>query len=187
MEVHIKNMVCPRCIRSVAGIFEKAGVSVIKVELGKVETSGEISDSQVIHIKEALKAEGFEWLDDQKVKLVEQVRVLILQLIQNEGLDEMQHNLSVYLSQKLNKDYHYLSTLFSSMEEYTIEQYFILQKIEKVKEWLVYNEHTLSEIAFKLGYSSVAHLSAQFIKITGFTPSQYKQLKDRHRRSLDNV
>jgi AraC-like DNA-binding protein len=99
----------------------------------------------------------------------------------------MNRNLSDYLSAKLHKDYHYLSTLFSSIENTTIEQYFILQKIEKIKEWLSYDEFTVSEMAFKLGYSSVAHLSAQFKKVTGFTVSQFRQLKEHHRKPLDKI
>ena len=99
----------------------------------------------------------------------------------------MKENLSEYLSRHLRKDYTYLSNLFSSVENTTIEQYFIQQKIEKVKEWLVYDELSLGEMAFKLGYSSVAHLSNQFKKITGFTPSQFKKLKDHHRKKLDSL
>jgi AraC-like DNA-binding protein len=187
MEVHIRNMVCPRCIRSVAGIFNDAGIAVNEVELGKVDTINKLSDEQVSQIKKALAEDGFEWLDDQKVRLVEQIKLLIMKLVQDEQLAGMRENLSDYLAGKLHKDYRYLSTLFSSLEEHTIEQYFILQKIEKVKEWLVYDEYTLSEIAFKLGYSSVAHLSAQFKRTTGFTPSDYKRLKDHHRKPLDSV
>src|SRR5690606_4354279 len=109
-----------------------------------------------------LAAEGFELLDDQKAKLVEEIKRSIIELVQDGELDEMNIRLSDYLAKKLHRDYHYLSTLFSSIDNTTIEQYFILQKIEKVKEWLAYNEYTLSEIAYKMGYSSVAHLSGQF-------------------------
>ena len=112
---------------------------------------------------------------------------MIIELVHYSNLDEMKGNLSDYLSSKLYKDYHYLSNLFSSVENATIEQYFILQKIEKVKEWLVYGEFNLNEMAFKLGYSSASHLSSQFKKVTGFTPSQFKKLKDHHRKSLDQL
>lgn len=186
-EIRIKNMVCDRCIRAVTAIFERAGVTPNSVQLGVVQLDQPLTASQTQNIKAALDAEGFEWLDDQKVKLVEDIKKQILQLVQRGQLDEMKENLSSYLSSQLHKDYHYLSNTFSTAENTTIEQYFILQKIEKVKEWLVYDELTLNEMAFRLGYSSVAHLSGQFKKVTGFTPTQFKQLKEHHRKPLDKV
>lgn len=180
-------MVCGRCIKVVSSIFLEAGVTVQSVKLGLVITEKDLSVQEESRIKEMLKAEGFEWLDDQKVKLVEQIKKEIVELVHYSDLAEMKLNLSDYLATKLHKDYHLLSSTFSAIENTTIEQYFILQKIEKVKEWLVYDEHTLSEMAFRLGYSSTAHLSNQFKKITGFTPSQFKQLKDHHRKPLDQV
>jgi AraC family transcriptional regulator len=187
MEFSIRNMVCDRCIRSVTGIFQSAGVKVKKVELGKVETEESPEPQKINELREALEAEGFAIIDDQRIQLTEKIKKLVVELVHYSQLDEMTENLSEYLSRQLHKDYTYLSNLFSSTENTTIEQYFILQKIEKVKEWLVYDELTLSEIAFKLGYSSVAHLSAQFKKITGFTPSQFRKLKDHNRQSLDKV
>ena len=187
MEVHIKNMVCPRCIKTVMGIFKNAGVFPKIIRLGTVETDKDLSEEQELAIRKALNAEGFEWLDDQKIKLTEEIKQLIIQLVHYSDLEQMKQNLSGYLSSKLHKDYHYLSNLFSSVENTTIEQYFILQKTEKVKEWLVYGEFNLNEMAFKLGYSSSAHLSAQFKKVTGFTPSQFKKLKDHHRKPLDQL
>ncbi len=187
IEIHIKNMVCPRCIKTVNGIFNDAGVLPRNVRLGTVEIEKNFSGEQELLIRKALEMEGFEWLDDQKMQLIEQVKQLIVQLVHYSNLDEMKENLSGYLSSKLYKDYHYLSNLFSSVENTTIEQYFILQKTEKVKEWLVYGEFNLNEMAFKLGYSSSAHLSAQFKKVTGFTPSQFKKLKDHHRKPLDQL
>ncbi len=186
MELHIKNMVCARCVRSVSAVFEKAGIGAT-VELGVVSIKNTLTENQRTAIQEGLSAEGFVLLDDQKAKLVDTIKRAIIDLVHYGELDEMNKNLSSYLAEKLNKDYHYLSSLFSSVENTTIEQYFILQKIEKVKEWLVYNEYTLSEIAFKMGYSSVAHLSGQFKKVTGFTPSQFKQLKDHHRKPIDKI
>lgn len=187
MEIHIRNMVCARCIKEVTHIFQKGGADINDVQLGVVTLAKNLNSVQIEQIKKALAAEGFEWLDDQKVKQVEKVKQLIVQLVHYAELDEMNENLSDYLSSKLHKDYHYLSHVFSSLENTTIEQYFILQKIERVKELLVYNEYTLNEIAFKLGYSSVAHLSGQFKKMTGFTPSQFKQLKNHPRKPLDKV
>ncbi len=187
MEVYIRNMVCDRCVRSVKHIFEQASVPVENIHLGVVNTVNDLTEQQIQQLKGTLQAEGFEWMDNQKARLVEQIKQKIIQLVQSGEMDEMKGNLSAYLSAALLKDYHYLSQLFSSMENATIEQYFILQKIEKVKEWLVYDEYTVSEIAFKLGYSSVAHLSGQFKKVTGFTPSQFKQFKDHYRKPLDKV
>jgi len=184
MEVHIRNMVCDRCTSAVKQIFHLACIPVKEIRLGVVTTLNDLTTQQVQHLKEALQAEGFEWMDNQKIKLVEQIRQKIIQLVQSGELDEMKDNLSAYLSSTLLKDYHYLSQLFSSVENTTIEQFFILQKIEKVKEWLVYDKYTVSEIAFKLGYSSVAHLSGQFKKVTGFTPSQFKE---HYRPPLDKV
>lgn len=187
MELHIKNMVCARCIKSVDTVLKEAGLEPESVELGVVRLGKEINEKEKEDLRAKLAAEGFELLDDQKAKLVEEIKRSIIELVQDGELDEMNIRLSDYLAKKLYRDYHYLSTLFSSIENTTIEQYFILQKIEKVKEWLVYNEYTLSEIAFKMGYSSVAHLSGQFKKVTGFTPSQFKQLKDHRRKPLDQV
>lgn len=187
MQINIKNMVCARCIKSVATIFQAAGVKVNEIELGKVMVDGELPEPVMEKVRNELKAEGFEVIDDQRIKLVEQVKNLIVELVHMKDLDEMKENLSDYLSKRLQKDYTYISNLFSSIENTTIEQYFILQKIEKVKEWLVYDELTLSEMAFRLGYSSVAHLSSQFKKITGFTPSEFKKLKDHNRKRLDTV
>jgi AraC family transcriptional regulator len=187
MEIHIRNMVCDRCIRSVKQIFDQAGITVETIRLGVVHTNHDLTEAQVQQVKDSLREEGFEWMDNQKVKLVEQIKQQIIQLVQSGEMDEMKGNLSAYLSKALLKDYHYISQLFSAIENTTIEQYFILQKIEKVKEWLVYDEYTISEIAFKLGYSSVAHLSGQFKKVTGFAPSQFKQFKDHYRKPLDKV
>ncbi|MGZ8558337.1 MAG: helix-turn-helix domain-containing protein, partial [Chitinophagaceae bacterium] len=165
----------------------RVGVFPESIELGLVKLKHELNKGQESKIRAWLEEEGFEWLDDLKTKLIEEIKRIIIGLVHYGNLDELNINLSGYLSQKLHKDYNYLSKTFSSVENITIEQYFILQKIEKVKEWLVYNEYTLNEISFKLGYSSVAHLSAQFKKITGFTPTQFKQLKDHHRKPIDKV
>ena len=185
--IHIKNMVCGRCVKTVSNIFEQEKIIPESVELGLVKLKNDLDKKSKKRIKTLLEAEGFEWLDDQKTKLIEEIKRIIIDLVHYSNLDEMNKNLSAYLSEKLHRDYHYLSSLFSSVENTTIEQYFILQKIEKVKEWLVYDELTLNEISFKLGYSSLAHLSGQFKKITGFTPTQFRQLKDHHRNPIDKV
>jgi AraC family transcriptional regulator len=187
MQLNIKNMVCGRCIKSVTDIFRAAGARLKEVKLGTVILEKPLPAGKLKRVREVLDAEGFAIIDNQRTRLVEQVKKLIIELVHYKDLDEMKENLSDYLGRTLHKDYHYLSNLFSSVENTTIGQYFILQKIEKVKEWLVYDELTLSEMAFKLGYSSVAHLSGQFKKITGFTPSGFKQLKEHNRKRLDAV
>lgn len=187
MQLNIKNMVCPRCIKSVAGIFRAAGAAVREVKLGAVILQEPLSPEKLLSVREALEAEGFALIDDQRAALVEQVKNLVIGLVHFGELDEKKENLSEYLSRRLHKDYTYITNLFSSIADTTIEQYFILQKIEKVKEWLVYDELTLSEMAFKLGYSSVAHLSGQFKKITGLTPTRFKKLKDHHRKKIDTL
>lgn len=187
MEYNIKNMVCARCINTVTGIFREQGASICSVRLGVVEVQAALSEAQLRLIKQQLEKEGFELLDDHRSKIIEQIKNAIIALVHHGELDEHNEKLSVLLSKKLHKDYHYLSNLFSSVEDTTIEQYFILQKIEKAKELLVYDELTLSQISFQLGYSSVAHLSAQFKKVTGFTPSAFKKLKGHHRQHLDRL
>lgn len=180
-------MVCARCIKSVTGIFRSVDADLKDIKLGVAEVGAELSNEDLETVKKLLEGEGFELLDDKKMKLVENVKNLIVELVHYKELDEMKENLSDFLSKELHKDYTYLSNLFSSVENTTIEQYFILQKIEKVKEWLVYDQLTLSEMAFKLRYSSVAHLSGQFKKITGFTPSQFKKLKEHNRTKLEDI
>lgn len=187
MEYHVKNMVCNRCIKTVTGIFSDQGATVCSIRLGVVGLQSALSDEQLNTVRRELEKEGFELLDDQRSKIIEQIKNTIITLVHQGELDEQKENLSVLLSRKLHRDYHYLSNLFSSVEDATIEQYFILQKIERAKELLVYNELTLSQISFQLGYSSVAHLSAQFKKVTGFTPSAFKKLKGHHRQHLDRL
>lgn len=187
MKIPIRNMVCERCIKTVRRIMKEAGVVTRKIHLGEVETELPLTSMQEQQVREALQEEGFEWLDNQQAQLVAQIKYLILALIREGELDEMKEKLSSYLSRALHRDYHQLSTVFSQSQNTTIEQYFILQRIEKIKEWLAYNEWTLSEMAIKLGYSSTAHLSAQFRKVTGFTPTEFKRLKEHTRVSLDKI
>jgi AraC family transcriptional regulator len=187
MQLNIKNMVCARCIKTVKNIFESAGAGITNIQLGVVELKEPLEPATFETIRKELEAEGFEILDDQRIKLTEQIKKLIIELVHYKDLEEMKENLSGYLSRQVHKDYTYLSNLFSSIENITIEQYFIQQKIEKVKEWLVYNELTLAEMAYRLSYSSVAHLSSQFKKITGFTPTEFKKLKEHNRKQLDKL
>jgi AraC-like DNA-binding protein len=186
-DLHIKNMVCPRCIKVVRTILENEGIPVQDVQLGKAVLSGQPGQEQLKAISAALQQEGLPLVDDRKLQLVEAIKNTIVATIHHSPLHEMKENFSTLLATRLHKDYHYLSNLFSEIEQITIEQYIIQQKIERVKELLVYDELSLSEIADQLGYSSVAHLSGQFKKVTGLTPSQFKQLKEHKRRPLDAI
>jgi AraC family transcriptional regulator len=178
-------MVCGRCILVIEQELVKAGLQASQVSLGKVVLKKEPTQKQLATFKEKIATVGFELLDDHKKQLIEQIKTLIIEKVQKEI--EEHFSISEYLTQKLHKDYGSVTRFFSEVEAITIEQFFILQKIEKVKELLTYDQHTLSEISWKLGYSSVAHLSAQFKKITGLTPSAFKKNHSGHRTSLDKV
>ncbi len=179
-------MVCARCKMVVKSEFEKLGLQTISVELGEVELQDEINDSQKEVLLKNLQTLGFDLLDDKKTKTIEKIKNLIVDLVHHKN-NELKINLSDYLVENINQDYNSLSNLFSEIENTTIEKYFISQKIEKVKELLIYNELSLSEIADLLNYSNVAHLSNQFKKITGFTPTYFKQLKDKKRIQIENL
>ena len=185
-EIFIKNMVCNRCVMVVKNIFTDAGAEPEAVILGKVTLPTPPTSSQYEKIEKKLNEVVFEILTDQKKKLVDQVKSVIVKNIQGD-LSERNLNFSDILATSLNRDYSYISKLFSEAEGITIEKFIIDQKTEKVKEMLAYGEKSLNDIAFDMGYSSVAHLSSQFKKTTGFTPSEFKKLKDHHRKSLDNV
>ncbi len=185
MKVYIKNMVCNRCITAVKQEFEKLKLDPLHVGMGEVEVKSPLTSGQKIDLNQNLKLLGFELLDDQKQKQIEKIKNLLIERVQTGELEE-HFSLSDFIVKFIPKDYSYSSRLFSGVEGVTIEQFFILQKIEKVKEWLIYAEFTLSEIAWKLGYSSVAHLSAQFKKVTGLTPSDFKKMGGA-RKSLDQV
>ena len=179
-------MVCNRCKTAVQNEFEKIGVHPIAVELGEVETAEEITQQQLSELENSLKHIGFELIDDKKSRLIEQIKTEIIRLVHHS--EEIENtNLSTILSDKLHYEYNYLSNLFSEVEGTTIEKFFISQRIEKVKELLVYDELSLSEIANQLGYSSTAYLSSQFKKITGLTPTFYKSLKETKRRNIDEL
>ncbi|GAA4315004.1 AraC family transcriptional regulator [Compostibacter hankyongensis] len=186
MKLYIKNMVCNRCVMVVREELEKAGLQPRSVILGEAELAGDPSEPQLRMLEERLNVLGFELLEDRKKQQIEKIRLLIINQVQQGEIPE-HFSLITYISQNLHRDYSALSRLFSEVEGITIEQFFILQKIEKVKELLLYNELSLSEIAFRLGYSSVAHLSGQFKKITGLTPSSFRQSHPAHRSALDEV
>ncbi|KQS47176.1 MULTISPECIES: AraC family transcriptional regulator [Flavobacterium] len=182
----IKNMVCNRCIMVVQNELDKLGLDVKSIKLGEVVLGKELSAEQRMKLQEAFSPLGFEVIDDKKSRIIEKIKNTIIELVHHQE-NEAKTNLSDVLSSKLNHDYNYLSNLFSEVEGTTIEKYFIAQKIEKVKELLVYDELSLSEIAFRMNYSSVAYLSNQFKKVTGLTPSHFKQIREEKRKPLDKV
>jgi len=186
MILYIKNMVCPRCVLAVEQELKKLTEKPFKVSLGEVAMEEPLAEKTLQQFREGLQALGFELLDDQRQQQIEKVKNLLIGLVQKGELEE-HFSLSAFLGSALQKEYTAVSRLFSEVEGMTIEQYFILLKIEKVKEWLAYDELTLGEIAWKLGYSSTAHLSAQFKKVTGLTPSHFKKTGNSHRISLDEI
>lgn len=186
MKLLIKNMVCDRCIKVVGQLLDDTDISYKNIKLGEVETMYVPSETQLSAFKKLLFENGFEILDDKRSALVESLKNIIIQLIQKNSEEFFTHKLSSILEDATGYDYHFLSTLFSSVEGVTIERYTILQRIEKVKELLTYDEMNLSDIAFAMGYSSVAHLSAQFKKMTGFTPTEFKKIGGQ-RKPLDNI
>lgn len=186
MKLFIKNMVCPRCIMSVQNILKENNLQSKYIQLGEIELLKIPGQKQLQKFSEDLNKVGFELLDDQKTQLIEKIKTLLIEKVQQGDIEE-HFSLSKFLSKKIFKDYSSASKLFSEVEGITIEQFFILQKIEKVKEWLIYNELSLGEIAFNLGYSSTQHLSSQFKKLTGMTPSKFKSLGAGHRRAIDNI
>lgn len=182
----IKNMVCDRCIMVVQQEMDKLRLEVKKIKLGEVTLEKELTPNERVALESALVPLGFQVIDDKKGRIIEQIKNVIIDLVHYKDNDA-KTNLSDILSSKLNHDYNYLSNLFSEVEGTTIEKYFIAQKVEKVKEFLVYDELSLSEIAFRLNYSSVAYLSNQFKKVTGLTPSHFKQIREDKRKPLDKV
>jgi AraC-like DNA-binding protein len=179
-------MVCSRCEMAVKSELEKIGHPVVSIKLGEVEVSGDIEENEMQMLIRNLNLLGFEMLDDKISKTIERIKNLIVDLVHYKN-EKLKTNLSNYLAEDLKQDYSTLSNLFSETEGITIEHYFIAQKIERAKELLVYNELTLSEIAFQLNYSNVAHLSNQFKKTTGFTPTHFKKLKDKKRNQIDDL
>ncbi len=186
MKVHVKNMVCHRCKLAVEQVLTSSGYHVQQVELGEVTIDENLSNEQLKVLDAQLKHLGFELIDDRKAKLVEKIKNLIVDRVHHHQ-DVLSINLSDYLADQLHYEYNYLSNLFSEAEGITIEKYYISQKIEKVKELLIYDELTLSEIAYRMGYSSVAYLSNQFKKETGFTPSHFKAIKANKRRNIEEL
>jgi AraC family transcriptional regulator len=186
MKLYIKNMVCNRCILVVKQELNKLNIEYGAVTLGEADIITHLTKERLNKLGNNLAELGFELLDDSKQQLIEKIKNLVIRYI-HHGEEENNQNYSVILSHTLHKDYSYLSSLFSEVEGITIEKYIINQKIEKVKELIIYDELSLSEIAFKLHYSSVAHLSNQFKKITGLTPTHFKKVGRNKRKPIDKI
>ena len=188
MHLFIKNMVCNRCVLVVKQELGKLNIDNCNVTLGEVELPAELSTSQLEQLAANLALTGFEIIDDHTGALIEKIKSLVIKKARNDVEEKYSRmKASNYLSEQLHNEYTYLSALFSSVEGRTIENYLIEQRIEKAKELLVYGQKTLSEIATELDYSSVAHLSSQFKKITGLTPSYFKEVGAAMRKPLDNI
>ncbi|WP_316814921.1 AraC family transcriptional regulator [Pedobacter nyackensis] len=185
--LYVKNMVCDRCIMIVKQQMESFGLQVKEISLGKIEVEPEPDADQRQAIAVSLQSLGFELMDKEKDQLVEQIKNQVIDLVHYSDLNEIENTLTQVIADKLNKDYAYLSRQFSDSEGLTIEKYIIQQKVEKVKELLEYGELNLNEIAYKMGYSSSAHLSTQFKTLTGLTPSKYKSTTLKDRKPLDKV
>jgi len=188
MILQIKNMVCPRCLSSVRTILNDMQIEYNHIELGIVELDREMSEEQKEKLSNKLQAQGFELLNSEESKVINAIKSFVINKIHyTDTSQHSNHNLSDELSKELHTSYSKMSKTFSRVEGITIEQYLLQQRIEKVKELLSYEEKTISEIAFDLGYSSTAHLSAQFKKITGMPPSAFKKITKNRRKSLDDI
>jgi AraC-like DNA-binding protein len=185
--LYVKNMVCNRCIKVVYEELEKAGYDISSIQLGRVELSNNKDEVDPGKIKAILNKHGFELIDDKKSLLIEATKTLIIKKIHYKDLSSQKIVWSELISNHVYYEYKYISRLFSTIEGITIEQYIILQKIEKVKEMIVYNDLSLSEISWIMGYSSIAHMSSQFKRMTGMTPNGFKEMGIKHRKPLDKV
>ena len=184
----VKNMVCQRCVMAVENMLTKLAIKFQKVIIGEVHLADTITAEQDTSLNSGLAQIGLKLIDNKKGGIIEKIKQLVIEKGRNEVNDvEKKMKLSVYLSGKLYHEYTYLSSLFSSIEGRTIENYFIEQRIEKVKELLVYNEMTLLDISVEMDYSSVAHLSSQFKQVTGLTPSHFKKVGSVRRKLLDKI
>ncbi len=184
MKLFIKNMVCQRCILVVQSELQKVKLNYVSIDLGEVQLVNDITNEEKLQLTKALEKFGFELLNDENSVLINRIKSVLIDLLHNKNND-IKTPLSEYLSKKLHQDYSKISNLFSQIEGISIEKYFINLKIEKVKELIVYDELSLSEIANMLNYSSVSHLSHQFKKVTGFSPSYFKTIKENKRTAID--
>lgn len=186
LKLHIKYMVSARCKMAVKEELKKLGLHFIFVDLGAVEVMEDLSADQIGQLKIVLLNAGFELMDDKRAVLIEKIKNAIIEKVHHTE-ESIKINFSDFLSEKLNYDYTYLANLFSEVQGTTIEQFMIAHKIERIKELIIYDELNISEIAWKMNYSSVAHLSNQFKKVTGLSPSHFKQLKDKRRNPIEEI
>lgn len=184
MKLYIKYMVSFRCIKLVKSILDAQGIRYREVVIGEIDIFGVLTLNQYLQLRKSLLVEGFELMDDKKAILIERIKTIILEMIRSPEAYP-KSNFSDLIAKKMNYDYTYLANLFSEITGITIEYYVIAHKVERVKELLVYEGLNLSEISYRLNYSSVAHLSSQFKKVTGLTPSFFRQIK-KHRREINN-
>lgn len=184
--MHIKYMVSNRCKIVVKEVLREMGLHFIIVDLGEVEIMETLSTEQKEELKASLLESGLELMDDRKAVLIEKIKNIIIELIHHSE-ETIKVNFSDYLAEKLNHDYTYLSNMFSEVQGTSIEQFIISHKVERIKELIIYDELNITEIAWKMNYSSVAHLSNQFKKVTGLSPSYFKQLKDKRRSPIEDI
>ena len=180
-------MVSTRCVMVVKAVLKKLGLHFIVVDLGEIDIMENISAEQREQLKMGLRTSGLELMDDKRAVLIEKIKNIIIEMVHHTDDEIIKTNFSDYLSEKLNHDYTYLSNIFSEVKGITIQQFIIVHKIERVKELIMYDELNLTQISYKLHYSSVGYLSNQFKKITGFSPSHFKQLKDKRRRPIEEI
>ncbi len=186
MKIYIKYMVSSRCKQAVKKALTEMGLHFVVVDLGEVDVMEHISDAQRQQLSVLLQPSGLELMDNKRAVLIEKIKNTVIEMVHHS--DELiKTNFSDYLSEKLNHDYTYLANLFSQVQGTTIEHFIISHKIERIKELIIYDELNITEIAWKMNYSSVAHLSNQFKKVTGLSPSHFKQLKDKRRSPIEEV
>ncbi|MEI6349184.1 MAG: AraC family transcriptional regulator [Bacteroidota bacterium] len=186
MKLYIKYMVSNRCKMTVKEILKELGLHFIVVDLGEVDVMENINLEQREQLKVALLDSGLELMDDKRAMLIEKIKNVIIEMVHHSD-EVIKINFSNYLSEKLNHDYTYLANLFSEVQGTTIEQFVISHKVERIKELIIYDELNITEIAWKMNYSSVAHLSNQFKKVTGLSPSHFKQLKGKRRSPIEDL
>ncbi|HEY8782171.1 MAG TPA: AraC family transcriptional regulator [Mucilaginibacter sp.] len=187
MLIHIKNMVCDRCQMIVRQQLESLGFAVKQIALGHAEIIPDPDEEQMQLISAALKVPGFELINKETDKTVEAIKNVVIELVHHSDLSELHTSYSDLIAGRIGKDYAHLSRVFSNSQDTTIERFIIQQKVEKIKELLEYGELNLNEIAYRMGYSSSAHLSTQFKSITGLTPSQFKALEQGRRKPIDKI
>lgn len=186
MKIYVKNMACESCKIFVKEALDELGIPLVKVDLGEIETKEDVSDIEKLKLNAKIKKAGLELLEKKQGVLIEKIRKVAIEYVCNSD-NEPPIKFSAFLSHELNHSYTYLANFFSEVEATTIEQFIISLKVERIKELIIFGEHTFSEIAHKLNYSSAAHLSSQFKKATGLTPSHFKALKEKRRTTIQNI